>query len=514
MRLVQQLSHALTEHTLHALLRRYGAGDALSCEPVSQGLLNRGYRLVTSRGRFFLKHHLDNHQLDGDPVAPDGLARIERQHRATARLGALGLPVVPPVPDTEGRTVAVIGGRCYALHPWVDGRHRHGAELSVAQSRELGALLGRVHTRLGQVIPAPTAPSPASADPESTHALIDELLSRVRAQRRGDSFDALAERRLLERRVLLRRYADCRPAPESVPAVGWVHGDFHPLNLLYAVDGPDRGAVDGPGCERTRASVGKPGSADGPRLAVERRSAVGEWRAEAGGCASSWAADQRTRTPPPGAVGPPASAGSPGSVGPSERLGCTESAGESGEWTESAGVPAPAGPWESVPALGTVGAEAPAPEGPAPEGSTADVATPGGYTADGHTADGLMGAEAVGGCGQRPLAIVDWDRLAVLPRAEEAVRGAAIFFIGPDGTLDLEKVRAYARAYRRAASAGPGELSAAVHRVWWERLNDFWMLCWRYQLGDRRTDWQFPAASALVAWWCEQYEAVRSAFCD
>lgn len=460
---MQQLSHALTEHTLHALLRRYGAGDALSCEPVSQGLLNRGYRLVTSRGRFFLKHHLDKHQLDGDPVAPDGLARIERQHRATARLGALGLPVAPPVPDTDGRTVAVIGGRCYALHPWVDGRHRHGAELSVAQSRELGALLGRVHTRLGQVIPAPTAPSPASADPEATHALIDELLSRVRAQRRRDGFDALAERRLLERRVLLRRYADCRPAPGSVPAVGWVHGDFHPLNLLYAVDGSQSGPP----------AAGTPG-------AVARRGA-GEnagARPGLGSHASVWASGEPACTPSPGAVGRP----EPGRR--SEPVGSDGSAGGSEGWTGSAAVPAPsgAGPFASDGAVGDVPVESV--------------------------------AEAFGGSAEGPLAIVDWDRLAVLPRAEEAVRGAAIFFIGPDGTLDLEKVRAYAGAYRRAASAEPGELDAAVRRVWWERLNDFWMLCWRYQLGDRRTDWQFPATSALVTWWSDRYEAVRSAFCD
>ncbi len=44
---------------LGALLRLYAAGSALACEPVEQGLLNRGYRLCTTRGRYFLKHHFD-----------------------------------------------------------------------------------------------------------------------------------------------------------------------------------------------------------------------------------------------------------------------------------------------------------------------------------------------------------------------------------------------------------------------------------------------------------------------
>ncbi|MDX3454052.1 phosphotransferase [Streptomyces sp. ME02-8801-2C] len=114
--------------------------------------------------------------------------------------------------------------------------------------------------------------------------------------------------------------------------------------------------------------------------------------------------------------------------------------------------------------------------------------------------------------GDSPAAIVDWDRLGVRPRAEEAVRAAAIFFVQPAGTLDLPKIRAYARAYRRTAGATPSELAAAVHRVWWERLNDFWMLRWHYERGDTRADSQFPAASALAVWWTREYDTVCEAF--
>ncbi|MEV0963038.1 phosphotransferase [Streptomyces sp. NPDC049910] len=374
---------------LAALLRRYeDAGEPLSCEPVTQGLLNRGYRLATTRGAYFLKQHVD------EPTADR--ATIARQHRAVRRLESLGVPVAPPVADRSGDTVAVIGGHCYALHPWVDGRHRRGAQLTTVESRRLGALLGLVHTGLERVMtmdtdtdtdgdagtamdagmdagtgnvagmagmagvdtggyagarerPGTLRPH-ESADPEETFALIDALLVLARAHRPRDSFDALAEFRLLERRALLEGHAHRRPPPAA--AGGWVHGDFHPLNLLYRGD---------------------------------------------------------------------------------------------------------------------------------------------------HT-------------GAEPAAIVDWDRLGVQPRAEEAVRAAAIFFVRPSGRLELGKVRAYARAYRRAAGADPAELAAAVHRVWWERLNDFWILRWRYRLHDRRADPQFPAVSALAVWWTREYEAVCEAF--
>ncbi|MFD9433915.1 phosphotransferase [Streptomyces sp. NPDC060002] len=392
---------------LGALLRRYAAGTALTCEPVDEGLLNRGYRLRTTRGRYFLKHHFDPETADP--------ASIARQHRATERLADLGVPVAPPLPGHDGRTVAVVGGHAYALHPWIDGRHRHGAQLTPGQCGRLGALLGVVHASLEHVMraahgeipppgrgahgprrhgenappardpkrhpersperratpserlardtvtapdqhtaaaecPAPVetaAPAP-SPDPADTFVLIDGLLARVRRHRPADSFDELARHRLLERRTLLERHADRRP-PHSGPA-GWVHGDFHPFNLLYR--------------------------------------------------------------------------------------------------------------------------------------------------------------------GDAPAAIVDWDRLGVQPRAEEAVRAAAIFFVRPDGTLDLPKARQYARAYRRAAGATPSELAAAAHRVWWERLNDFWMLRWHYERGDTRADSQFPAASALAVWWTREYDAVCGAFAD
>ncbi|WP_418961426.1 phosphotransferase [Streptomyces tritici] len=323
-----------------ALLRRYReAGEPLSCVPVTQGLLNRGYRLATTRGAYFLKQHVDAPTADR--------ATITRQHQATQRLHALGLPVAPPLADSAGRTVAVVDGHCYALHPWVEGRHRDGAQLTASGSHRLGALLGHVHTCLAQVMETPP-PGGAyeSADPERTVRVVDDLLRLARAHRPRDGFDELAEHRLTERRALLAEHAHRRPPPAS--AGGWVHGDFHPLNLLY------RGA--------------------------------------------------------------------------------------------------------------------------------------------------------------KPAAIVDWDRLGVQPRAEEAVRAAAIFFVGPTGRLPLAKVRAYARAYRRAAGADAAELAAAVHRVWWERLNDFWILRWRYQLHDRRADPQFPAVSALAVWWTKEYEAVRDAF--
>jgi Ser/Thr protein kinase RdoA (MazF antagonist) len=110
-------------------------------------------------------------------------------------------------------------------------------------------------------------------------------------------------------------------------------------------------------------------------------------------------------------------------------------------------------------------------------------------------------------------AVVDWDRLSIHPYGEELVRSALIFFVDPcDGRLDLDRVRHYVRGYLDEFPALDEEIPTAVHRLWWERLTDFWMLRWRYERDDPRPDEQFPAASALIVWWTHHYEKVLDAF--
>ncbi|WP_377270400.1 phosphotransferase [Peterkaempfera sp. SMS 1(5)a] len=325
-----------------ALLRRYDAGEPLEASPVAEGLLNHGYRVLTTAGTYFLKCYVDR-----TTAVP---AAIAAQHHATAALHALGLPTAPPLAARDGRTVVAFAGRRYALFPWVDGSHRAGHELTPDQCAELGTLLGAVHLALARVHPPVLQPLvQPSADPVRTEELIEELLALAAAHRPQDELDLLARQRLLERRGLLASHAHRRPRPDAAPPTGWVHGDFHPLNLLYR--------------------------------------------------------------------------------------------------------------------------------------------------------------------GSEPVAILDWDRLGLKPRAEEAVRGATLFFHHPlTGALDLVRVRRFSQAYRAAGAAGAEEMAAAVHRVWWERLNDFWMLQWRYQRGDHRADPLFPAAAAQIVSWCEEYEQVLDAY--
>jgi homoserine kinase type II len=326
---------------LAALLRRYGIAEILGFRPLDEGLLNRSYAVQTGSGPLFLKHYLDQ-----EPHS------ILAQHAATTELAARGLPVLAPVPDLSGRTLARRGDRLFALYPWAHGGHLPGLTLEPEQCRELGALLGRLHCALTAILGPVQQPLSQPANRvEDARAKALRLLELLRSRPVREGIDDLAEFRLVERLSLLSRFADRRPTDQTQLTVGHVHGDFHGLNVFHGPDG--------------------------------------------------------------------------------------------------------------------------------------EITT-----------------------------VVDWDRLSVQPYGEELVRSALIFFVDPhDGQLDLPRVREYVHGYLSARPWMADEMSAAVYRLWWERLTDFWMLSWRYERHDERTDCQFPAASALVVWWTHHYEKVLDAFC-
>ncbi|MGH1554599.1 phosphotransferase, partial [Streptomyces sp. L7] len=262
---------------------QYSAGSAVARrEPVEQGLLNRGYRLRTTRGgRYFLKHHAD----------PE-TARTRRRSLPPARRdpAALSRPPASPSPR-RCRTATAVRSPSWAVTPLrpapLDRRPpppRRPAD--TVQCGRLGALLGVVHASLERVMPGQRAECLPGADPADTFALIDDLL-RTRPQ-------AQARRRLRRTRPAPAAGAAGTPGAARGPAsaargcVGWVHGDFHPFNLLYKGDAPaaivdwDRLGVQPRAEEAVRAAAiffVRPDGAAGPAEGAGARARVPAGRA-------------------------------------------------------------------------------------------------------------------------------------------------------------------------------------------------------------------------------------------
>jgi Ser/Thr protein kinase RdoA (MazF antagonist) len=243
------------------LLRRWGLDPRTPPHRLADG----SWRLATDTAAYLLKEFTD--------VAR---RRVVFRHWVTNALAEAGLPVPTPIPTHDGRWLATADGRRYALYPWVDGRRRDGLELSLAQCHELGALLGRLHAALDALTP----PVQQTLLIPTSHAAtavadIDTTLTALPAD--GDDFDALAERRLRERRAMLTELADHQPPEMDTAMVGYVHGDFHAGNLVYgrtrqvtAIVGWGRLAIAPYGGELVRAAVLLFGHPDERGLDLER----------------------------------------------------------------------------------------------------------------------------------------------------------------------------------------------------------------------------------------------------
>ncbi|MFB7946668.1 phosphotransferase enzyme family protein [Kitasatospora phosalacinea] len=226
---VGTLSPPVAHAAVAGVLRAYRTPPPTVVVPVAEGLLNRGYRVTTGDGDYFLKCYVD-------PATAHRPA-ITAQHRATAALAARGLPVPAPLADRDGRTVTAHGGRLFALYPWVAGNHRHGTELDPARCGELGTLLGTLHGALAEVCSPLRQPAGVlSADVAETALIVAELRALARAHRPYDTFDRHAEEHLAQRLELLAAHRHRRPGPADAPPTGWTHGDFHGLNLLHRGD--------------------------------------------------------------------------------------------------------------------------------------------------------------------------------------------------------------------------------------------------------------------------------------
>lgn len=108
-------------------------------------------------------------------------------------------------------------------------------------------------------------------------------------------------------------------------------------------------------------------------------------------------------------------------------------------------------------------------------------------------------------------AILDWDRIAVRPYAEEAVRTAQVQF-GVGGVFDLGRVSAFVEGYRSVVPLEPPALVDGARRLWWKRMTDFWQLEFHYDRGDFSFDELFTADEALLHWWTERLDQVEDAF--
>lgn len=210
--------------TLRRVAQEFQLGDLAGAQIVTEGLMNRNWRVVTAAGSFAVKQVRD--------VDPDA---ARRQHRAVAALAASGLPVPAPIGASDGDTLAAIDGAVYSVVGWVRGAHRDGLDLTPTEAAALGGLLAELHNGLAVVMPpAPESVLVPVTDLATATAKLARYQQLIESRPAADDFDLFAAAELGHRTRLLHRVARYRPTGDALMApADWTHGDFQHLNLLW-----------------------------------------------------------------------------------------------------------------------------------------------------------------------------------------------------------------------------------------------------------------------------------------
>lgn len=220
-------SPGIPTRDLSLISEQYRLGAVHEAAWLADGMMNRNWRLRCEAGDFALKQIVDV------PVA-----KVRRSLTVSAALAGHGVPACAALTTSECDALLAVEDRSYCVLPWAEGTHRFGRELSTDDAAALGRVLGQVHQALasGQTgLEKPgEAPRAKVTAPEAALAEADRFLAVIKGRTELSEFDHETVKLLQRRKHLIGEHAGARPVSETPRGpVGWTHGDFQPLNILW-----------------------------------------------------------------------------------------------------------------------------------------------------------------------------------------------------------------------------------------------------------------------------------------
>ncbi|WP_218034762.1 phosphotransferase [Acrocarpospora corrugata] len=217
----------LAEHDLIQVAKVFSLGSVGGATFLPSGMMNRNWRVSTGAGVMAIKEIIDV------PVP-----KARRSLTVVRQLADAGLPVCAPRVAASGDVVAEIDGRGFCVLPWAEGSHLPGTELTVNESTDLGALVGRFHQALAApgigLDPVANRLRAKVTPANAALAEADRFLQIIATREELDAFDAATLKALRQRKELLTEWAGEAPPDDLASGpVGWTHGDLQPLNLLW-----------------------------------------------------------------------------------------------------------------------------------------------------------------------------------------------------------------------------------------------------------------------------------------
>lgn len=216
------------------LLRRYGLGAALHVTVAPGGMLNQNLIATSARGAYFLKGY---RYADSAPIA--------REHRLISFAAQAGIPTPPPISTPDGATFMRVGGRFWAVFPFLRGEQPSPNDMTPIHAASMGRVLAHIHEALSR-FPANEAvafPTELTWDSSQASKEMQEYEAEIARRPIREPFDQHALSSFAYRRTLLAS-GIAGPQAFALLPVQLLHGDFHDRNLFFDQGGQVTGIID------------------------------------------------------------------------------------------------------------------------------------------------------------------------------------------------------------------------------------------------------------------------------
>jgi homoserine kinase type II len=179
--------------------------DVAAIEPLAAGSVNSNFRITGADGvRYF-----------GRIYEEQGEEGAHAELRLLRELAAAGVPTTRPL-DAAGGGVVRIGGKAFALYPWVDGEILCQARVTPAHTFEVGRALAALHAATPRVTPL-----------SAGRFRVEDISTRLdRVILESPEYQDAA-------RGLVPRLAEYRARRDPGLPRGVVHGDLFRDNVLW-----------------------------------------------------------------------------------------------------------------------------------------------------------------------------------------------------------------------------------------------------------------------------------------
>lgn len=209
------------EHPPHATIASvWGTEPITHTEQVTQGVLSTNWILHTPTTRHFLKRY----RFD-DPV------RIQEIHDAKHLFAAAGVPVILPLPTTQGTTFYEHAGWFFALFPFVTARSIDRTRLTETAIVSMAHMLARIH-HVGKVGTTPTVTQKKMKMWGHEDDRMATYHQRLVAHPNPTPFDIRAREDLEIKQELLKQH-DISFESLGLSFDHLIHGDFLDHNLFF-----------------------------------------------------------------------------------------------------------------------------------------------------------------------------------------------------------------------------------------------------------------------------------------